>query len=224
MMKKLFTFIIASVLLLSLSACGNGNTASSGGPAASAPISEQPAKPGTSEQPAASKGTSPEAADAKSLIVYFSRSGNTRAVATEIQKQTGADIFELVPEKPYVADYNALLDIAKDEQKNKTRPAIAGRINDLGKYDMIFVGFPIWWGDMPMALYTFFDSYDLSGKTIVPFCTSGGSGLSQTRKSIQTLEPNATILPGLPVRSSSASASGTAVTEWLNGLALKTAK
>lgn len=223
-MKKLFTFIIAGVLLLSLSACGNGNTASSGEPAASATTSEQPAKPGMSEQSATPQGISPEAADRKSLIVYFSRSGNTRAVATEIQKQTGADIFELVPEKPYAADYNALLDIAKDEQKNKTRPAIAGRINDLGKYDVIFVGFPIWWGDMPMTLYTFFDSYDLSGKTIVPFCTSGGSGLSQTRKSIHTLEPNTTILPGLPVRSSSASASGSAVTEWLNGLALKAAK
>lgn len=154
------------------------------------------------------------------LVVYFSWSGNTEKVANAIANQTGADIFEIVPEVAYVDDYNALLDIATEEKKNGARPAIAGSIDDISQYDIIYVGFPNWWSDMPMILYTFFDSYDLSGKTIAPFCTSGGSGLSGTVSSIRELEPEADVLDGLHIGSSAASDPDQAVSDWLESLGL----
>ena len=152
------------------------------------------------------------------LIVYFSWSGNTENIASAIAGQTGADVFEIVPEEAYTPDYNALLDIAAKEKENGARPAIAGSIDDISRYDIIYVGYPNWWSDMPMILYTFFDSYDLSGKTIAPFCTSGGSGLSGTVSSIRELEPEADVLDGLHIGSSAASDPDQAVSDWLESL------
>ncbi len=164
-----------------------------------------------SEQSAAQSGSS-------SLVVYFSWSGNTENVANAIAEQTGADVFEIVPKEAYIDDYNALLDIATEEKENGARPAIAGNIEDITQYDIIYVGYPNWWSDMPMILYTFFDSYDLSGKTIAPFCTSGGSGLSGTVSSIRELEPEADVLDGLHIGSSAASDPNQAVSDWLESL------
>lgn len=154
------------------------------------------------------------------LVVYFSWSGNTENVANAIADQTGADVFEIVPEETYIDDYNALLDIATEEKENGARPAIAGSIDDISQYDVIYVGYPNWWSDMPMILYTFFDSYDLSGKTIAPFCTSGGSGLSGTVGSIREMEPEADVLDGLHIGSSAASDPDQAVSDWLESLGL----
>lgn len=163
--------------------------------------------------------TEPAAGDgSNALVVYFSWSGNTENVANAIAEQTGADVFEIVPEEVYTSDYNALLDIATEEKESGARPAIAGSIEDISQYDVIYVGYPNWWSDMPMILYTFFDSYDLSGKTIAPFCTSGGSGLSNTVNSIKELEPAAEVLEGLHIGSSSASDPGNAVSDWLGRL------
>lgn len=153
----------------------------------------------------------------KTLIVYFSWSGNTEALANEIQLQTEADIFEIVPEKPYTDDYDALLDIAQEEQRNEDRPAIAATIENFDDYDTVFVGYPNWWGDMPMILYSFFDDYDLSGKTIIPFVTSGGSGFSDTIETIESLEPDATVLEGLSIQDDAKNATE-AVQDWLDGL------
>ena len=158
--------------------------------------------------------------DAKALVVYFSWSGNTKAVAEAIQSQTGSELFEIVPQTPYSDDYNTLLDDAQEEQSTDARPAISGTIENLEQYDVIFVGYPNWWGDMPMILYTFFDSYDLSGKTIAPFCTSGGSGLSGTVNTIKALEPNATVTDGLHIGSSAASNPDGAVSSWLSEIGL----
>ncbi len=134
--------------------------------------------------------------------------------------QTGADVFEIVPEEAYTPDYNALLDIATQEKESGARPAIAGSIEHIAQYGIIYVGYPNWWSDMPMILYTFFDSYDLSGKTIAPFCTSGGSGLSNTVNSIKELEPDADVLAGLHIGSSAASEPDQAVSDWLGSLGL----
>lgn len=164
--------------------------------------------------------TKPGKDGSNALIVYFSWSGNTENVANAIADQTGADVFEIVPEVAYVDDYNALLDIAAEEKENGARPAIAGNIDDISRYDIIYVGYPNWWSDMPMILYTFFDSYDLSGKTIAPFCTSGGSGLSGTVSSIRELEPEADVLDGLHIGSSAASDPDQAVSDWLESLEL----
>lgn len=151
------------------------------------------------------------------LVVYFSWSGNTETVAKEIQSQTGADIFRIEPAEAYTNDYNTLLDIAQEEQRNDARPEIAGTIENFSDYDVIYLGFPNWWGDMPMIVYSFFDEYDLSGKTLAPFCTSGGSGFSGTINTMETLEPDATITEGLHIRDSAAENPGEAVTEWLTG-------
>ncbi len=172
------------------------------------------------------KEEAPEIVDAssekgsESLVVYFSRSGNTENVAKSIQSQTNSDIFELVPVTPYSDDYDTVADVAQEEQSSNARPAISETIENIQQYDVIYVGFPIWWGDMPMILYTFFDTYDLSEKTIAPFCTSGGSGLSDTVNEIRSLEPNATVLDGLHIGSESSSQPDEAVSQWIREIGI----
>lgn len=173
---------------------------------------------GAEPESSATEADSGSADGTNALVVYFSWSGNTENVANAIAEQTGADIFEIIPEEAYIDDYDALLDIASQEKQSGARPAIAGSIEDIARYEVIYVGYPNWWSDMPMILYTFFDSYDLSGKTIAPFCTSGGSGLSGTVDSIKELEPDAEVLEGLHIGSSSASDPEAAVSAWLESL------
>ena len=159
----------------------------------------------TSEQSSESTQSpeQPDQSQTKALVVYFSATGNTKAVAETLAESTGADIYEIVPEQPYTAEdlnYNDRSTRATAEQNDpNARPAISGGIDNLDQYDVIYVGYPIWWGDMPRIIYTFFDTYDLSGKTIAPFCTSGGSGLSGTPKTIAELEPSAIVTAGLHV-------------------------
>lgn len=119
--------------------------------------------------------------------------GNTQYVAYVIQETTGADIFRIEPETPYPTDHDTLVDLAAEEQDADARPAISGQIENFEQYDTVFVGYPNWWGDMPMILYTFFDTYDFSGKTIIPFNTHGGSGFSNTINTIAGLEPGAAV-------------------------------
>lgn len=112
----------------------------------------------------------------KVLVVYFSRSGNTKAVAEEVQKLTGGQLFEIQTSKPYPAEYHACTELAKKEKEEGTRPALKNKVEDMGQYDVVFVGYPNWWGTMPMAVVTFLEGYDLAGKTLIPFCTHGGGG------------------------------------------------
>ena len=150
------------------------------------------------------------------LVVYFSHTGNTENVANFIHEAVGGDIVKLETEEPYTDNYNDLLDIAQEEQRENARPALSTKIDSIDQYDTIFLGYPIWWGDMPMAIYTFLDEYDLSGKTIAPFVTSGGSGLSGTPGDIEDEEPNATVTEGLSVRDGNSENSQSAVNEWLS--------
>lgn len=152
--------------------------------------------------------------------MYFSWSGNTESVAKEIENQTGADVFRIVPTEAYTDDYDTLLDIAQKEQQSGARPAISGSIENFDSYEIVYLGFPNWWGDMPMILYSFLDDYDLSGKTIVPFVTSGGSGFSNTISTIENMEPNALVLDGLSLLNSQTDAPHDAVADWLSGLGL----
>ena len=228
-MKKLLSLVLTLTLAVSLAACGNSGTtesdASSSAPESSA-VSQESASPSESTAPAESEppveeSTEPEAeAGSTSLVVYFSWSGNTESVANEIQAQTGADIFEIVPAQPYTDDYNTLLDIAQEEQANGARPAIAETVENFEQYDTVYFGFPNWWGDMPMILYTFLDEYDFSGKTIAPFVTSGGSGFSGSIGTIESMEPEATVTEGLSLGSSEAGEPAAAVTEWLAAIGL----
>lgn len=224
-MKKLLSMLMVFALLLSLAACSNSTQNEES--TSSTPQSSEPSSALTEEadnQNISSELSAPDSepteTGSKSLVVYFSWSGNTQNVAEEIQTQTDADIFEIVPATPYSDDYDAVLDLAQEEQRNDARPEISGNIENIEQYDVIYVGFPNWWGDMPMILYTFFDSYDLSGKTIAPFCTSGGSGLSNTINAIKGLEPNATVTEGLHIGSSSASNPNNAVSDWLSKIGL----
>lgn len=121
------------------------------------------------------------------MVVYFSWSRNTQNISKEIQKQTNLDIFEIVPEVTYSDDYDTVVDDAKKEQLEKSRPKIKNKIENIDEYETIYVGYPNWWGDMPMILYTFFDDYNLSNRTIAPFCTSGESRLLDTEKTIQVV-------------------------------------
>lgn len=157
----------------------------------------------------------------ESLVVYFSWSGNTENVAKAIQAQTDSDIFEIVPSIPYSDDYDTVVELAQQEQRDNARPEISGSIENIEQYNVIYVGFPNWWGDMPMILYTFFDTYDLSGKTIAPFCTSGGSGLSNTVNEIKNLEPEASVIEGLHIGSGSASSPDDYVSDWLEKNSMK---
>ncbi|MBQ6120961.1 MAG: flavodoxin [Clostridia bacterium] len=127
----------------------------------------------------------------KKLVAFFSVSGVTAKVAREIAAVEGADCFEIVPEAPYTA---ADLDWTNKQSRStlemadlNCRPATTGRVEDMAQYDVVFVGFPIWWGREPSAVDTFLTAYDFSGKRIVPFCTSGGSDIGSTAERIQTL-------------------------------------
>jgi flavodoxin len=137
----------------------------------------------------------------KSLVLYFSVYGTAKAVAEEIAKQTGSDLVEIVPEIPYDSNrdhYNALAALAKQEHDEDRRPAIRGRI-PAADYDQIFIGYPMWWYTFPMIIYTLFENYDFTGKTLIPFNTHMGSRDGGTYATIRKLAPGATVLSGLPV-------------------------
>jgi len=140
---------------------------------------------------------------AKILIAYFSCTGNTKAAAERIAALTGGDLYEIVPAEPYSSadlNYNNSGCRANREMNDPTaRPAIGSDKVDISAYDTVIVGYPIWWGTMPRIINTFLDAYDLTGKTVMPFCTSGGSGVSASVSDIKSAEPDATVTDGLRV-------------------------
>jgi len=228
-MKKLLFLMLTLTLAMPLAACGNNDTAEINAPESSSvtessAVSEESTLSSESNAPTESVPQTEESSQpetetaATSLVVYFSWSGNTESVANEIQTQTGADIFEIIPVETYTDDYDTLLDIAQEEQANGVRPAIADTVENFEQYETVYFGFPNWWGDMPMILYTFLDEYDFSGKTIAPFVTSGGSGFSDAIGTIESMEPDAVVTEGLSLGSSEANAPSNAVTEWLSAI------
>lgn len=146
--------------------------------------------------------------------------GNTQYMAQVIQEHTGADLFRIEPVTPYPAEHSTLVDLASEEQDNNARPAIQGHIDNLRDYDTVFIGYPIWWSDMPMILYSFFDTYDFTGKTIIPFSTHGGSSFAGTPAVIQRLEPGATLLDGLTISRNNIQDAEPEIIGWLDGLDL----
>lgn len=146
----------------------------------------------------------------KILVAYFSRAdenynvgniskGNTKIVAEIIAEKVGGDLFEIKPAKNYPANYQECIKIAKAELQQKLRPEIVGKVENFSDYDTIFLGYPNWWGDLPMAVYTFLEQENFSGKTIIPFCTHEGSGLAGTEKFISNAT-NAKVLQGLAIK------------------------
>ena len=170
----------------------------------------------------------------KILVAYFSRTGenynvgtisegNTAKLAKEIAAQTGADLFEIVPVNEYPESYDEMLDVATQEKAGDERPEIKDTIENFDDYDTVFLGYPIWWGDMPMILYSFMESYDFTGKTVIPFNTHEGSGQAGTQKMIESKLDGAAVLKGFAMQGSEAQGlkyDGTneSVRNWLDSL------
>ena len=158
----------------------------------------------------------------KMLIAYFSWSGNTQGVAEEIHRQTGADLFEIVPIPAYSDDYNTVLMEAQRDQHDQARPAIQNLPERIDEYDVILLGYPNWWASIPMPIATFLESYDFSGKTILPFCSHGGGRFGQSLTAIAKLVPQAVIAPGLSVHYSGGSGLSDDVRNWLESQGIQT--
>lgn len=151
----------------------------------------------------------------KVLIVYFSHSGNTRKLAELIHEQVGGDMVELRTAVPYPREYDAVVDMAKKEQRENARPSIVTELPDLMSYRTVFIGYPNWWGTFPMPVFTLLEKYDLGERTVVPFCTHEGSRLGRSERDLRRLCPHARILKGFEVRGSRVGEAREAVARWL---------
>ena len=154
-------------------------------------------------------------AASKSIVVYYSRTdenysvgnitvGNTAKVAAEIAKQTGADVFEIKPVKAYPVNYKECIEVAQQEKDDNARPQIATTVEHFEQYRTVYLGYPIWWGDMPMVVYTFIEGQNFDGKTVIPFATHEGSGISGTPQKLRKVLPNATVTDGVAIIGSTA--------------------
>lgn len=154
----------------------------------------------------------------KVLIVYFSRTGRTKAVAEAIAAATGGALYEIVPQKPYDGNYPATIVKAKIENITNARPAIVNLPDDIGGYDTVFVGFPNWWGSAPRIMATFAEHYDWSGKTVIPFFTHGGGGAQRCESGIRALMPAANFREPLCLFDKKVADSQEEIAAWLKKL------
>ena len=240
-MNKLKSLMVLIVITTMMFTVGCGNKSNTSSDATNGSINNESEVASDTESNTTSDNETEEEKDVEDnessvLVVYFSRNGeqysvgvidegNTAIVAKMIGEQTGADLWEVLPaEDIYPTDsYDDLTDIAKKEQADNARPAYAGEVPDLSKYDTIFIGSPVWWGDWPMIMYTFFENNQdgLSGKTLIPFSTHEGSGLSGFDKKLSSACPNSTIGEGLAIRGNDCQnekdSVRTTVNDWLKG-------
>lgn len=242
---RIFLCLLAAVTMFSFSACGKEDHAQGMQPE----VKQEGGQPSTESTDGStndettdttSGGNDGVQGDNKILIVYFTAAensgvdavssasytmmdgeavGRVRAVADMIQEQTGGDLFSIQTSTVYPADGGELIDQAAEEQDAGFRPELTTHIDDLDSYHVIFTGFPNWWYDMPMAMYSFFEEYDFSGKTIIPFNVHNGSRFSDTISTIQELEPGATVIEdGFTVSERDVSEARSDIQEWLGGL------
>ena len=240
-MKKVITVLISLLMILSLAACGN-SASQTGQPSMEEKPMESIAdnvgsvESGTSVENTEAAGKQPEETEAsgnadipedpeeqgtKVLVAYFSATNTTQGIAEHIANGLNADIYEIVPKEPYTDadlnynDNNSRTTIEMNDPD--ARPAIIGSVEDMEQYDIVFIGYPIWWGEAPRIVGTFVESYDFSGKTIVPFCTSSGSGVGSSATNLEQLTDGAEWLLGKRLNGSD---SQDTVMEWVNGLGL----
>lgn len=195
--RGLLALLLALAMILGFSACGSASGSSSN-------PSESPTASDNSENSTSASGDTPTVAkgsNGKALIAYFSKTGTTQRAAEEIQKLTGADMFRIAPEKAYPEEYQPTTEVAREELDRNERPAVKGKVDDMAQYDTIFIGYPIWWGQAPMPVLTFLESYDLSGKTVVPFCTAVSSGIEGSIDMLKNSAKGANVTEGLRVTS-----------------------
>lgn len=171
----------------------------------------------------------------KILIAYYSRrgnnyrsggivnlaAGNTEIAAKAIQKLIGGDAFRIDTVKEYPADYEKTTQVAQAELRQSARPEIKGLVEDMPAYSVVFLGYPNWWGTMPMAVFTFLEGYDFGGKTILPFCTNEGSGLGHSESDIKKLCPKAKVLRGLAIRGTAVKGAEGDIANWIASSGIK---
>lgn len=208
-MKTFTALFLAVLMVFALAACGENNAGTDQN------------EPDPSPAESGGKSSADGSDTAKVLVAYFSATSTTEGMAQTIADCLGADLYEITPEQPYT---DADLDYHDDNSRSTlemndpdARPAISGSVENMEQYDIVFLGYPIWWGEAPKILSTFVERYDFSGKTIVPFCTSGGSGIGSSASPLEDLTNGAAWLSGTRF---SGGASRSSVVEWINGLGL----
>lgn len=229
-MKKIAAILLTVLMVISLGACGgekktteermpdSGNTQqNSTGDAAS--TGDDSAGDDSTDNDSV-ENTLPEVTS-NILVAYFSATNTTEGVAEMIADSLSADLYEIVPEQPYTdADLNYHDDNSRstiEMNDSSARPAITDSVEDMGQYSIVFIGYPIWWSEAPRIVSTFVESYEFSGKTIVPFCTSGGSGVGSSATNLEKLTSGANWLPGTRLNGGS---SRETIVDWVNGLGL----
>lgn len=243
-MKRIIAVLLLTAMVLTFSACAGTKNESSSQPEEESSAVNETSSPESSasetestESVAAEESSSAEdesdEGGSNVLVSCFSRAGenygvgvieegNTRIIADMIAEETGADIFEIARVTPYPEAYDATTEEAQAEKNAGARPELTGTVENFADYDVIFIGYPNWWGDMPMPVYTFLESYDFSGKTVIPFCTHAGSGLSGTVGTIRDKLSGATVLDGLAIPGTTAQndrdTARNEVDSWLEGM------
>lgn len=223
MKRAVSVLLVMMICIFSFTACSEqGSSSETAEQSASKTIADSSVGEEKSKNESVSeKDAEPDkATDSKTLIVYYSWSNNTESMANYVHDVIGGDIERIEPVTPYPEDYNGTADQAKNERDTDARPAFKELQYDPEDYDTIFIGYPIWWYELPMIMRTFFDTYELSGKTIIPFNTHEGSSDGGTYDQIKEIEPDATVLEGLPIRGGDIgnADSPEQVKDWLNGL------
>ena len=229
-MKRIFSLFLMLTLMASLAACGSTAEQGTADPTPSAdadtpsiitPEISPSDQPEDTTPPEGEPSGEPEGNGKKILIAYFSATNNTEGIANHLDSILDADLYEIVPETPYTeADldwHDSSSRTTLEMNDAAARPAISGSVENMEQYDVIFLGYPIWWGQAPKIMYTFLESYDLNGKTIVPFCTSGSSGVGSSATNLQEVAQDAEWLEG---HRFSGGASESDVQTWLDSLDL----
>lgn len=196
-MKKYFIFLMMAVAITMFGACSPEDENEPQIPDTEIPDTpneEEPNEPDEPNNPEDDPDT--PVGDSKILVAYFSWGGTTQRMAQEIANQTEAELFRIEPTVPYPTDYTECTEVALEERDNDARPAIAGKVENWEQYDIIFIGSPVWWHTAPMIIATFAESYDFSGKTVVPFCTYSATYRDETLVRIVELTPDADHLTG----------------------------
>lgn len=243
MMKKPITILLSLIMILCLAACGNSADeaeSSTDGNAQAESSAEDDVQTSGSDTQAETESAdqsksnnmsdtenteSSETQENKVLVAYFSATGTMEGVALHIANGLSADIYEIIPEEPYTdadLNYNDNNSRSTIEMNDPaSRPVISGSVENMEQYDIVFIGYPIWWGEAPRIVSTFVESYDFSGKTVVPFCTSGGSGVGSSATNLEQLTSGAAWMEG---RRLGGSDSQETVMEWVNSLELNLGK
>lgn len=221
-MKKILLLMSVGLMIFSLTACAGSPRSDSAAPAADdSRVSEQKGQEeemGSAPELSEETDTTEPVGENDVLVAYFSKTGNTETIANMIAGYTGGDLFRVETVTVYPDEYNDLIEVAKEEQDNDERPELASAVEDMDRYQTVFIGYPNWWGTMPMAMFTFLESYDFAGKTVIPFCTHEGSALGRSESDIAALIPEAELQKGLAVRGSNVDSAEDDVVGWLEEL------